>query len=384
MAQRRFWFLKRPKKPARPAYFGYNFTLSPRFASPILMHFLSFSRALALLALAAPVPAHAAAAQPHYHLAATWKLAGEGGWDLLTEDAAAHRLYITRGTRIQVLDTQTGALLGEVGGITGAHGVAIDPKLGRGFATSGQTNSVVVFDLKTLQPVATPISVGTKPDAITLEPTTGEIFVWNAGSNDVSVLDAAGEKVIGTVALTGNPEFSVDDGAGHVFVNLESSSQIAQIDAKTLKVLTTWPLAPGEEPTGLAYDAQNARLFAGCANKMMVVLDLKTGKVVANVPIGEGVDAAAFDTALGLAFSSNGRAATISIVGKGADGQPALLDTLPTHKGARTMALDPQTHALFVVGADYEATPAGAAAPRRPKMIPGSAVVLKYELDAVQ
>lgn len=334
--------------------------------------------ACASLLTAALTPTRAATL-PAYHLAATWKLAGEGGWDLLTCDSPSHRLYITRGTRLQVLDTRSGALLGEITGLEGAHGVALDAKLGRGFVTSGRTNSVVAFDLKTLQRVGIPIAVGENPDAIALEPTTNRLFAFNAHGNSVSVFDPQNPAAMQTLALGGNPEFGVADGKGSVFVNLEHTSEVLQIDAKTLQIVHRWPLAPGEEPTGLAYDAKKSRLFAGCANKTLVVLDAKTGKIIAAVPIGEGVDATAFDPKLNLAFSSNGRDATLSIVGDGAI--PTLQSSLATHSGARTLALDPKTHALFVVAADYEAAAPAGQTPRRPKMIPGSAVVLKYELN---
>ncbi len=353
----------------------------------------------ATLLLSAPListfrtsPAHAA--PPAYHLAAVFMLGGTGGWDYITNDSAEHRLYISRGNRIQIVDTQTGVSLGEITGLNGAHGVALDPKLNRAFATSGNDGTVVPFDIATLKPVGAPIKVGDRPDAITYEPVTGEIFAMNAGSNNVSIIDARGEKVIGTVALEGNPEFAAADGLGNVFVNSESSSQIVKIDAKTMKIVNTWSLAPGEEPTGLVYDAKDGLLFAGCGgNNMMIALDVKTGKVVASLPIGAGVDATSYDPDLGLAFSSNGRDGNVTVVGKDDTGKLAVLNTLITHNGSRTMTLDPKTHSLFMLAPDtYTPTPAPApaAAPQSapaPATPPqrgrgGPAVLLRFDRAA--
>ncbi len=333
---------------------------------------LTFLAVLTPLAHAAPIPA--------YHLAKTYKLAGDGFWDYLTLDSNAHRLYITRDTQVQVLDTRTGALIGQIPGLKEAHGVAINPKIGRGFVTSGGQNRVVAFDLKTLKTTGS-TNVGNGPDAIAFEPITGEIFAMNGEGNSVSILDAAGQRVLETVALGGNPESAVADGKGDVFINIEGTSQIAKVDAKTNKLVHVWSLAPGEEPTGLAYDAKTARLFVGCANQKMIVFGAKSGQIEAVLPIGRGVDAAAFDPKSGLAFTSNGRSGTISIAGQNALGKPTLLATLPTHIGARTMALDSQTHALWVVAADYQPKRAGQ---RWPEMVPGSAVVLKFEPNAAK
>ena len=335
---------------------------------------LGFSAALSGFALAAPTTA-----TPTYHLGATWKLAGDSFWDYLTVDPAMHRLYIPRDTRIQVLDTRTGALVGQVTGLARAHGVALVPSLGRGFVTSGGQNSVVCFDLRTLKPIGTPIRVGNGPDAIAFEPSTGRVFALNGEGNSASVINATSRKVIKTIALGSNPESAAVDGQGQVFVNIEGTSKLAQLDAKTLRVVHVWPLAPGEGPTGLAYSPQAARLFSACANQQVIVLSARTGAVQARLPIGAGVDAAAFDPKLGLAFTSNGQSGTISIVGQNAKGQPIVVATLPTHKGARTMALDPQTHSLFVVAADYQPKKPGQ---RYPEIVPGTAVVLRYDLSA--
>ena len=340
---------------------------------------LSLSLALAAPALAvsnaksAPTPV-----TPRYHLAADWKLAGDGFWDYLTVDAAAHRLYIPRDTRIQVVDTSNGHIIGEIVGLKEAHGVALVPTLGVGFATSGGTNQVIVFKIKTLKPIGAPIGVGEGPDAIAYEPTTGQIFTMNGDGKSTSVINARTRRVVGTIDLGTNAESAVADGRGHLFINLEGTSQIAEINAKTRKIAHVWPLAPGEEPTGLSYDAVTQHLFAGCHNKTLVVLDARTGKTVAHLPIGAGVDAGVFDAKMGVSLSSCGRDGNLAIVGEQA-GKPALLGTIPTHTGARTMALDPISHAVFVVAADYQPLQPGQ---RYPQAVPGTTRILKYEISA--
>lgn len=347
------------------------------------MRFFIAGALSALVFGSAATSVRAAATKPAYHLAATWKLEGDGFWDYLSLDSNAHRLYITRNTRIQVLDSISGEPVGQIDGVTGAHGVAIDGANHCAYVTSGRSNSVVVFNTQTLQPIGAPIPVGQYPDAIVFEPVTKRVFAFNAGSNNVSIIDSASAKVVATTTLDGNPEFGVADGQGHMWVNVESSSKIVEINAADGKIMGTFSLAPGEEPTGLAYDAKNARLFSGCGNSTMVVTDAKTGKQLGALAIGEGVDATAFDAKRGLAFSSNGRDGTISVVGFD-NGKPVVLNTIPTHVGARTMTID-SGGALYVVAADYEAPQAGVPVgdqPRRPKMIPGSAIVMKFEPGA--
>ena len=343
------------------------------------MKFRLASGALAALSLLGILAtAHADAAKPSYRVAATYKLAGDGGWDYLTLDSPSHRLYIARGKTIQVMDTQTGALVGELPGLDGAHGVALDSNAHRAYASSGRNNQVIVFDTQTLKAVGAPISVGDRPDAILFEPITERVFAFNAGSNNVSIIDTETGKVVATTPLGGNPEFAAADGMGHMWANIEDRSQIVEINAADGKLMGTYPLAPGEEPTGLSYDAKDALLFSGCANKTMVVIDAKTGKRIAALPIGEGVDATAYDATRDLAFSSNGRDGTLSVIGTNDKGLN-VLNTVPTHVGARTMALDSSTGDIYVVGADYLplGKPDFGSASRRPKMVPGSVIVLK-------
>ena len=314
-----------------------------------------------------------------YHLEATWKPGGDGGWDYLNFDPATRRLYVTRADRVQVIDGDKGTLLGEVLGLDGGHGVALVPEFSRGFATSGKSGTAVVFDLQTLKAVGEPIPVGKKPDAIVYEPATKHVFAFNGESNDASVIDAATAKVVATIPLGGGPEFAAVDGEGTLFLNLEDKNETLAIDARTNTVLHRWPLAPGETPTGLAFNPVKHRLYAGCRNEQTVVLDADTGAVLVSLPIGKGVDACAFDPATSFAFASCGDG-TLAVVKEERAGEFHVVGNVPTKKGARTMALDPATHAIYLAAADYEPTPtpADGGERTRPKMIPGSFVILKF------
>ncbi len=313
-----------------------------------------------------------------YHLEATWKPGGEGGWDYATVDASAHRLYVTRTDRVQVIDTEDGKTVGEVPGLDGGHGTALVPDLNRGFATSGKSGTVIVFDLSTLKSVAEPMKVGRKPDAIVYDPTSKHVFAFNGESNDASVIDPATAKVIATVPLGGAPEFAGADSKGTLFVNLEDKSETLAIDVRTNTVTHRWPLAPGDSPSGLAVDAAGGRVFAGCHNERMAVLDAASGRVLATPAIGQGVDACAFDPGTGFAFASCGDG-TLTVV-REENGSFAVVETIATKKGARTMALDPATHALYLPTAEFEPapTPAPGQGRVRPRMVPGTFMVLKF------
>ena len=313
-----------------------------------------------------------------YHLAATWKPGGEGGWDYLIADPGSHRLYVTRPDRVQVLDTESGRLVGEVPGLDGGHGVALATEFNRGFVSSGKSNTVVVFDLTTLKPEGEPLPVGKKPDAIIYDPASKHVFAFDGGSDAASVIDAATAKVVATIPLRGGPEFAAADGQGTVYVNLEDKSETLAIDTRKNTVTHRWPLAPGESPSGLALDAANGRLFAGCHNEQLVVLDAGSGKVLATPAIGQGVDACAFDPGTGMAFASCGDG-TLTVVKEAAGGGFAVLEKVPTKPGARTMALDPATHAVYLATADFAPAPTPAPGEKRvrPAMIPGSFVILK-------
>ncbi len=292
----------------------------------------------------------------------------------------ARRLYVTRTDRVQVIDADKGTVVGEVPGLDGGHGVALAPEFNRGFASSGKSGTVIVFDLKTLQPIGAPVPVGKKPDAIVYEPSTKHVFAFNGESKDASVIDAATAKVVATVPLGGGPEFAAADGKGGLFVNLEDESETLAIDVQKNVVTQRWPLAPGEEPSGLAMDPARHRLFAGCHNEQMVVLDAESGKVLATPPIGKGVDACAFDPGTGFAFASCGDGTLTVVQEDPAKPGGFVAEKINTQRGARTMALDPKTHAVYLAAADFEPapTPAAGEKPQRPTMVPGSFVVLKF------
>ncbi|HEU5398453.1 MAG TPA: YncE family protein, partial [Gammaproteobacteria bacterium] len=257
-----------------------------------------------MLLAAAPV---FAAAPDHYKLDKAITLGGEGGWDYLTYDAAGKRLFLSRATRVMVVDPATGKVLKEIPGTDGVHGIALAHDLGKGFTSNGRESTVTVFSLKTLEQTDKVKVTGENPDAIVYEPVTRRVFTMNGRSNSSTVIDAATDRVVATIALDGRPEFAVADGKGKVFVNIESKSELSEIDAATAKVVKTWSLAPCESPSGLALDEEHRRLFSGCDNKIMAVSDADAGKVVASFPIGEGVDATRFDPGTQLAFSSNGQ-----------------------------------------------------------------------------
>jgi DNA-binding beta-propeller fold protein YncE len=315
-----------------------------------------------------------------YHVVARWQPGGDGGWDYLTVDPAAHRLYFGRSTRVQVLDTASGKLVGEIPDTPGIHGVALAPALGRGFTSNGRDSTVTIFRLGSLETLARVPIGGRNPDAILYEPTTKRVFAFDHGSNDAVALDAATGAIVGRIALGGTPEFAVADGKGRMFVNLEDSSAVLALDPKGLKVLARWPLAPGEEPTGLALDAAHERLFSVCSNGKMMILDATDGRVVASAPIGDGPDGAAFDPGTELAFSSNG-AGTLTVVHEDSPERFTVVGTVPTAPRARTMAIDPATHRVYLATARFgEAPPPTADRPHpRPPMIPGSFEILVLE-----
>lgn len=317
----------------------------------------------------------ASAARPAaaYKVAQTIAVGGEGGWDYLVVDAAARRLYVTRGTRVMVFDADTLARVGEIPDTAGVHGVALAPELHRGFTSNGRAGTVTVFDPATLKTLSTVKVTGQNPDAILYEPRSKQVFTFNGRSGDATALDAESGKVRATIPLGGKPEFAVADPEGLVYVNIEDKSEMVVFDAARASVLHRWPLAPCEEPSGLAIDTKAKRLFAGCSNKMMAVVDATTGKVVATPPIGSGVDANAFDAARSLAFSSNGDG-TLTVVGAESPDRYAVLQNVATLRGARTMALDSKTGRIFLVTADYGPPPSPTAEqPRpRPSMVPDS------------
>src|SRR3954451_4404270 len=242
-----------------------------------------------------------AAAAPGYHVATTYKVGGEGGWDYLTVDASARRLYISRGTHVIVLDADSGKNVGEIPDTPGVHGIALAPELGKGFTSNGRESTVSIFDLKTLAVTGSKVKVGDNPDAILYDPATKRVFTFNGRSQDSTAIDAETGKVLATIKLDGKPEFAASDAKGEVFVNIEDKSELTVIDPNKLEVKAKWPLAPCTEPSALALDRQHRRLFVGCDNKMMAVVDSDSGKVLATPAIGQGVDATAYDDQTGLA-----------------------------------------------------------------------------------
>ena len=317
-----------------------------------------------------------AAPGPGYHVVNTYKLGGEGGWDYLTLDANARRLYISRATHVMVVDADSGKVVGDIADTPGVHGIALATDLGRGFTSNGRENTVSIFDLQTLA-TSSKVKVGQNPDAIIFDPATKRVFTFNGKSNDSTVLDAEKGTVLGTIKLDGKPEFAASDGKGEVFVNIEDKSEIEAIDANKMEVKAKWPLAPCTEPSGLALDRKNRRLFSGCDNKMMAIVNADDGKVMATLPIGEGVDATAFDDETGLAFASCGEG-VLTVVHEESPDKFILAENVPTQQGARTMALDTKTHNVFVVSAKFGPPPAATADNPHPRrsIVPDSFVVL--------
>ncbi|HEY3742591.1 MAG TPA: YncE family protein [Bryobacteraceae bacterium] len=324
------------------------------FAIPVLVFTLS-----------AP---HAVAA--NYHVTGKIVIGGEGGWDYLLADAEGRRVYVSHATKVVVADLDSGKVVGEIADTQGVHGIAIASKLNRGFTSNGRSNDVTIFDLKTLAPIGR-IKTGENPDCIIFEPQTGRVFTFNGKSHDSTVIDAASGKVLGTIPLAGKPEFATVDGKGHIWVNIEDTHQITEIDAAAMKAIHTFTLEGCEEPSGMAIDPKEMRLFSVCDNKVMVISDAKANKVITTVPIGEGADGVAFDPGTGLAFSSNGHDGTLTVVStKGGKFTPT---TVTTQAGARTITIDTKTHKIYLPTADFAAPPAAAGQKAgRPRIVPGS------------
>jgi len=319
--------------------------------------------------------ASAMAAASGYHILHTWTLGGDGGWDYLKIDPDARRLYIARATRVMVIDADSGESVGEVADTPGVHGVALVPDIGRGFASNGREDTVSIFDLKTLKTL-NKIKVGKRPDAIWYDPASQRVFTFNAGSQDATAIDAGKGEVVGTIPLGGKPEFAQSDGKGTVFVNLEDKHELYALDATKLSVRERWALPGCEEPTGLAIDVKKRRLFVGCSNKVMPVVDADGGKILTTIPIGEGVDATAFDEETGLAFASCGQG-VLTVAHEDSPGKFNAVN-VTTERGARTMALDPKTHHVYTVTAKFGPTPVPTAEnPHpRPAVLPDSFIVL--------
>lgn len=306
------------------------------------------------------------------HVQKTLTVGGEGGWDYITLDSAAKRIYLPRGTRTTVLDLE-GKSLGEIPNTQGVHGVALAKDLDRGYTSNGRAGTVTVFKLSTLEVIKEVKVTGENPDAILYDAFTKRVFSFNGRGKNVTAIDATTDAVVGTIAVGGKPEFPATDGKGHLYLNIEDTHEVLRLDAMKLSVEKRWSLAPLEEPTGMAMDVVHQRLFIVGGNKLMAVVNAETGKVITTLPIGEGADAAAYDAAKGLVFSSNGEG-TLSIIHQDSPDAYSVLAQIPTRKGARTMALDETAHKLYLPTASFEPAPAATTEnPRpRPKMAAGS------------
>jgi YVTN family beta-propeller protein len=304
---------------------------------------LIFTLSLSLLAASAQTAGG-------YHVTKKIPIAGEGSWDYLTVDESARRLYVSHGTQVEVLDVDSGAIVGKIANTLGVHGIAIAPDLGRGFVSNGQSSTVTIFDLKTLKTIAD-VPTGKKPDAIIYDPATSRVFAFNGGSNSATAIQAADGKVAGTVDLGGGPEFAVADGSGFIYDNLEDESLVLKINSRSLKVEQRWPTAPCASPSSMAMDRPSRRLFVGCRSKVMAVMNADTGQVITTLPIGDHVDATAFDPDSRLIFNSNGEG-TITVIHQDSPDKYSVVENVKTLPRAKTMALDPKTHQLFLSTAE--------------------------------
>lgn len=315
----------------------------------------------------------------HYHLLKEIPVGGEGGWDYCSVDSAARRLYVSHASKVVVIDLDAEKVVGEITNTPGVHGIALAPELGKGFVSCGRENKCAIVDLKTLETLAK-VDTGTNPDGLVYEPGRQEAYLFNGRSSSATVIDAKTGKVAATIPLGGKPEFpQADPQLQRVFDNLEDKSEVVAIDTQKHEVVNRWPTAPGEEPSGMAVDVKNHRLFLGCGeSKTMVMMDGTDGKVLASVPIGSGVDANAFDPGTQLAFASCGDG-TVTIAHEDSPDKLTVVQTLNTERGARTMTLDPATHKIYLASAKFAAPAAGE---RRGRIVPDSFKILVYGMDS--
>lgn len=323
-------------------------------------------RTLGLILAAVAIAAIPAAAQKSYKVADRTKLGGEGGWDYLVYDGDGTRLFITRGTHVMVVDAKTLKPTNDITGLAGVHGVALAPGLGKGYITSGGDDMLVIFDLETLK-VLDKVKVGGRPDAVLYDASAKRVYTFNAKTQDSSVVDAVSGKVVGTVPLGGKPETGVADGRGNVYVNIEDRSEIVRIDTAKLTVAEHYPMAGCDEPSALAFDTAHRRLFAGCASKIMAVVDPDADKMVTTVDIGGGVDAGAFNPKTQQIFMSCGEG-VLTVIHEDSPDKYSVVQNVSTAKGARTMALDAASNTVYTVTAQFDPTPPPTG--QRRKMIP--------------
>ena len=336
--------------------------------------------ALCGLGLAATQAVHAA---PAYKFLKEIPVGGEGGWDYLSVDEAGRRLYVSHATKVVVIDVDKDTVVGEIANTPGIHGVAVAHDLGKAFTSNGQENKSSMVDLKSLETLSR-IETGKNPDGMLYEPGQKEVYMFNGRGESATVIDAKTGKVVATITLGGKPEFgTADPKAGRVYDNLEDKSEVVAIDTKKHEVAARWPVAPGEEPSGMAIDAAHHRIFCGCGNEKMIMLDTESGKVVADVAIGRGVDANAFDPGTQLAFASCGDG-TVTIAHEDSPGKLTVVQTLKTEPRARTMTIDPKTHKIYLASAKFGELPAGSGEKggrKRPPMVPNSFKVLVYGIE---
>jgi DNA-binding beta-propeller fold protein YncE len=338
---------------------------------------------LALLAASTPLRPLLAQDAGGYHLTKKIPVGGDGGWDYAFVDASAHRLYVSHGTKAVVIDLAGDSIIGEVAPANGIHGIAVATEMNRGFTSNGRDTTVTVFDLKTLATIGTVTVTGANPDAIAYDPVSKRVFTFNGRGSNATAIDAVTGQVQGTIPLPGKPEFAQIDGKGLLYVNIESDTgQIVVIDTKAMKEVKRYWLTGCAGPSGLALDRANTRLFSVCDNKVMAVSDPGTGWVITTLPIGPGVDAAAFDPGTRLVFASNGGDGTLTVVHQDSPDKYTVLGNAATQRGSRTMALDTRTHKIYLSAAEFgpappPSTPGGR--PGRPPIVPGSFAVLVLE-----
>jgi DNA-binding beta-propeller fold protein YncE len=315
---------------------------------------------------------------PTYAVTQRFTIGGLGGWDCLGVDAASHRLYIARADRVLVVDTESGKLIATIPSMDGAHGIALVPRTEIGFVSNGHAGSVTQFNLATAKPVREIPIKGENPDALVYDRATHHLFVFNGRSHDASVIDPSSGKTIATIVLPGAPEFAVSNEHGALFVNIEDTAQLVRIDAAKATVSAIWKLADCEEPSGIALDGKHHRVFSVCHNERMAVTDARTGRHVASVPIGKGPDGAAFDLERGLIFSPNGADGTLTVVHEDDPDHYHVVANVTTQASARTLALDPKTHRVYTVAAEFAPAPAPTAAEPHPRrsVVDGTFTVL--------
>jgi DNA-binding beta-propeller fold protein YncE len=313
-------------------------------------------------------------AQSTYRVTHTYILGGQGNWDYVVPDPPHHRLFIAREDRVMVVDEDAGTLLGEVTGIKGAHGTAVADATGHGFATSGNDQSVVMFDLKTFKALAR-IPAAEDADAILYDKPSNRVFTLNGDAHSSTVIDPVAGKLIANIPLGGKPEYGVSAGDGKVYANLTDTNEVVEIDAKTAAVTGRWSTAPCKQPVAMAIDTAHHRLFSGCRSGVMAVSDSQSGKVVATIPIGSGVDGAGFDPVSANAFASNADG-TLTVIHQDSPDQYHVLESVPTPQGSRNMGVDPTNHRVFIVSAKFGPVPAGA---RRGPVLPGTFALMVIE-----